>query len=120
MLVAGLVDTFDAVDARNFADIDKNGFELALVGDFKIGVDAGVGTVGAAFEIVNVGAGAADDGSNFREQSGAVLGANGKLHGEGCGALAAPLDGDAALGLIEQILNVRAQARVHGDAAAAR
>src|SRR5712691_201832 len=75
--VAGLVDAFDAQDAGNFADIDEDGFELALVGNFEIGVNARVGAVGAALEVVNVGTGAADNGGDFGEKAGAVACADG-------------------------------------------
>jgi len=53
--LAGLVDAFDTDDTGDFADIDENGFELALVGDFEVGVDARVGAIGTAFEVMNVG-----------------------------------------------------------------
>src|SRR5260370_13187447 len=117
--MAGLVDAFDAENAGNFAYIRKDSFELALVGNFEVGVDARVGAIGAAFEVVDVGAGSADDGSDFGENAGAIPGTNGKLHGEGGFGSAAPLDGDAALGLVHEILDVGAHSSVHGDAAAA-
>jgi hypothetical protein len=60
-----LVDAFDAVDALDAAYAGEDGFELAAVGDFEAGVDAGVLAIGAAFEHADVGAGAADHRSNF-------------------------------------------------------
>src|SRR5579885_720316 len=116
----GLVDALDAEDAGDFADIEEDGFELAAVRDFEIGVNARVAAVGAAFEFVNIGAGSADDGSDLREEAGAVEREDGETHRERGGGGAAPLDGDAALGLIEEILHVGAEAGVDGDAPAAR
>src|SRR5712692_6107406 len=119
MSLAGLVDAFDAENAGNFADIDEDGFELPAVGDLQIGVNAGVGAIGTALEVVNIGTGSADDGGDFGKQAGAVASSDSELDGKlGFGA-AAPLDGDAAFSLIHQILNVGAQASVHGNAAAA-
>src|SRR5947207_4345131 len=118
--MAGLVDAFDTENAGNFFDICKDGFELALIGDFKVGVDARVGAVGAAFQVVNVGAGAADNGGDVRQKARAIARANGELNGESSFGAAAPLDGDAPLGLIHQVLNVGARPRMDGDAAAAR
>src|SRR5260370_16858535 len=111
--MAGLVDAFDAENAVDFFQVGENGLQLALVGNFEVGVDARIGAVGTAFQVVNVGTGAADDGGDFGEQAGAVASADGELHGEGGGAGAAPLDGDAALGLIHHILHVWTRPRVH-------
>src|SRR5437879_8798722 len=118
--MAGLVDAFDTENARNFFDICEDGFELALISDFKVGVDARVGAVGAAFQVVNVGAGAADNGSDVCQKAGAITRADGELDGESGFGAAAPLDGDAALCLIHQVLNVGARPRMDGDAATAR
>src|SRR3989440_2809528 len=94
--MAGLVDAFDAENAGDFFDICKDGFELALIGDFKVGVDARVGAVGAAFQVVNVGAGAADNGGDGRQKAPGVARAGGGVDGgRGVGA-AVPLDGGAA------------------------
>src|SRR5438876_796324 len=120
LISAGLVDAFDAYDARDSANVRKNGFELAAVDDFEAGVDAGVIVIRAALEIANIRAGAADDSGNFRKQAGAVLGANGQLNRERGGGLPAPFDGDAALGFVEQILHVGAKLGVNRDAAAPR
>ena len=70
--MAGLVDAFDAENAGDFFDICEDSFELALIGDFKVGIDARVGAVGAALEVVNVGAGVADDGGDVCQKAGAV------------------------------------------------
>jgi hypothetical protein len=67
MSVAGLVDAFDAEDAGNFADIDEDGFELALVGDFEVGVNARISAIGAAFEVVNIGTGSEGRRGRARE-----------------------------------------------------
>ena len=58
---AGLVDAFDAVDALDFADAAEDRFELAAIYDFQVYVDLGVEAVGAAFEIVDVAAGGAEN-----------------------------------------------------------
>ena len=118
--MAGLVDAFDAENAGNFLDIDEDGFELVLVGNFEIGVDASVGAVGAAFKVVNVGTGAAYDRRDFSKKAGAVARADGELDGESGFGTAAPFDSDAALGLVHQILDDGTRSRMDGDAAAAR
>src|SRR5882724_454527 len=115
-----LIDAFYAENAGDFADIGENGLELAAVHDFQAGVNARVGAIRAAFEIADVGAGAADDGGDFREKAGAIFGANDELNREGCSGFATPLDGDAALGLIHQILHIGAKLGVHSDTATAR
>src|SRR5713226_3009817 len=120
MSLAGLVDAFDAENAGNFADIDEDGFQLTAVGDFQIGVNAGVGAVGTAFEVVNIGTRSADDGGDFGKQAGAVARTDGELDGEGGFGAAAPLDGDAAFGLVHEILDVGTHASVYGNTAAAR
>src|SRR6266852_2035976 len=118
--MAGLVDAFHTENARDFLNIDEDGFELAFIGDFEVGVDARVGAVGTAFEIMNVGTSSADDGSDFGEKAGAVACADGELDGKlGFGA-AAPLDSDAAFGLVHEILHVGTLASVDGDTAASR
>src|SRR5258706_4443525 len=116
--MAGLVDAFDAEDAGNFADIDEDGFELALIGNFEIGVNAGISAIRAAFEIVNVGTGSADDGGDFGEKAGAIARADGELDRESGFGAAAPLDGDAAFGLVHEVLDVETGACVDGHAAA--
>ena len=75
LLLAGLVDAFDAENAGNFADIDENGFELAPVRNFEVSVNArvGAGAIGTAFEVVNVGTGSADDGGDVGKKTGATL-----------------------------------------------
>src|SRR6266481_10075485 len=119
MSMAGLVNAFDAEDSGNLANIDEDGFELALVGDLEIGVNARIGAVGPAFKIVNVGACSADDGSDFRKKTGTIARADGELNRKS-GFGAAPLNGDAAFGLVHEVLDVGTSTRVHGDAAAAR
>src|SRR6266853_3946852 len=119
-LLAGLGDALDAQNTGNFLDIGEDGFKLPFVGDFEIGVNARVGAVRAAFEVMNVGTGAADDGGDFGEQAGAVARADGELDGKSGFRTAAPFDGDAAFGLVQKILDVGTHARVNGNAAAAR
>jgi len=121
ILVAGLVDAFDAQNAGDFADIDENGFELTLVGNFEIGVNAGVGAIRTAFQVVNVGTGffSADDGGDFGKKASAVARADGELDGKLGFGTAAPLDGDAAFGLVHEILHVGTSSGVHRHTAAA-
>src|SRR5437867_8789616 len=116
--MAGLVDAFDAQNARNFLYVDENGFELALVGNLQIRVDSRVAAIRTALQIMNVGTSSADNGGNFSEKAGAVACADGELDGKlGFGA-AAPLDGDAAFGLVHEILNIGTLTSMHGDTAA--
>src|SRR6266481_4499269 len=119
MSMAGLVNAFDAEDSRNLANIDEDGFELALIGNFQIGVNARIGAVGPAFKIVNVRACSADDGRDFRKKTGTIARANGELNRKS-GFGAPPLDSDAALGLVHEVLDVGTSSRMHRDAAAAR
>src|SRR6266446_10804904 len=113
--MAGLVDALDAENAGDFLNIDEDGFELAFIGDFEVGVNARVGAIGAALEIMNVGTSSADDGSDFGEKTGAVACADGELDRKlGFGA-AAPLDGYAAFGLVHEILHIGTLASVDGD-----
>jgi len=115
ILVAGLVDAFDAENAGNLADIDENGFELAPVGNFEVGINARVGAIGAAFEVVNVGTGslmtAVMSARRPARSRARMVSWTGKL---GFGS-AAPLDGDAAFGLVHEILHVGTRPGVHGD-----
>ena len=59
---SNIVETFDAEDAGDFADVGGDAFELLAVGDFQSEVDAGVQIVGMAAEGANVRAGLTDDG----------------------------------------------------------
>src|SRR5712692_9329357 len=118
--VARLVDAFDAQNARNFLYVDENGFELALVGNLQIRVDSRIAAIRTALQVMNVGTSSADDGGDFSEKAGAVACADGELDGKlGFGA-AAPLDGDAAFGLVHEILNIGTLTSMHGDTAAPR
>ena len=53
-VAGGLVDTFDAEDAGNLADVGENCLELAAINDFEAGVNASVGTIRLAFEIADI------------------------------------------------------------------
>src|SRR5216684_4422898 len=117
--MAGLVDAFDTENAGDFLNIDQDGFELAFIGDFEVGVNARVGAIGAAFQVMNVGTSSADDGGDFGEKTGAVACADGELDGKLGFGTAAPLDGDAAFGLVHEILHVGTRSGVHGHTAAA-
>ncbi len=118
--MAGLVDAFHTENAGNFLNIDEDGFELAFIGDFEVGVNARVGAIGAAFQVVNVGTSSADDGGDFGEKAGAVACADGELDGKFCFGATAPLDGDAAFGLVHEILHVGTLASVDGDSSSSR
>src|SRR5438477_3751739 len=107
--MAGLVDAFDTENAGNFFDICKDGFELALIGDFKVGVDARVSAVGAAFQVVNVGAGAADNGGEVCQKAGAIACADGEMKGVNGFRIVAQLNGEATLCLKLQVLIVGAR-----------
>src|SRR5260370_7231554 len=118
--MAGVVGAYETENAGDFLNIDEDGFELAFIGDFEVGVNARVGAIGAAFQVMNVGTSSADDGGDFGEKAGAVACADGELDGKlGFGATA-PLDGDAAFGLVHKILNVGTLPSVDGDAAPSR
>src|SRR5260370_16517383 len=111
--MAGLVDAVHAENAGDFLYVGENGFELAFIGNFEVGVDARVGAIRPAFQVMNVGTSSADDGSNLGEKAGAIPCADGGLYGKlGFGA-AAPLDGDARFSLSPQILHRRTLARAH-------
>ncbi len=88
--------------------------------------DGGVaGIAGMGFDGADVGVGVADGGGDFFQHAGAVVAVDGELDGVGLGAAGfffwrfGPLDGDAAVGLVEQILNVGTIAGVDGDTFAA-
>src|SRR5450755_951655 len=115
----GLVDPLDAVDTGDASDIDEDGFQLALVGNFQAGFDASIQVVRTACQIANIGAGTTDDCGDFGQQPGAIFGFDGKLHRECRGAIAAPLNGDAAFRLVQKILHVRTTLGVDRNAAAA-
>ena len=115
-----LVDALDAEDTGYFSNVGENRFELAAIDNFEAGFDAGILTVGAALETADIGARSADDRGDFRQKSGAVLCTDGELHRESRGAFAAPLDSNAAFGLVHEVLHVWASAGVHGNATAAR
>src|SRR5690242_16622825 len=110
-----LVDALYIKHAGDFADIGEDGLELAAIGNFQAGVDARVGAIGSAFQAVDVGSGAADYRGNLSQEAGAIAGADHELHLERDSACAAPLDGDPALRLIQQILDVRTRAGMDGD-----
>src|SRR5258708_22585375 len=101
-LLAGLGDALDAQNTGNFLDIGEDGFELTFVGDFEIGVNARVGAVRAAFEVMNVGTGAADDGGDFGEKAGAVARPDGELAGQFGLPTGHPFDCHAAFRLVPQ------------------
>src|SRR5262249_55791075 len=114
------IAALDIEHARDFLDVGQNALELFAISDIQGQLDARVEMVGAAVERADIGARFADDAGDFGQHAGTVLGANEQAHGEGILARAGPVDGDASLGLIEQVLHVGAGGAVHRDAAAAR
>src|ERR1051325_2081220 len=119
-VAGGLINALDAENTGDFANVGENGFKLAPVQNFEASVNSGVRPIRAALEIPAIGAGTADDGGNFREKTGAIFGANGELNREGCCCFTAPFDGNAAFGLIHQVLYIGAKLGVYGDTATAR
>ena len=115
-----MVNALDTEDAGHFSNVGENSFELAAVDNFEAGFDAGILAVGAALEAANIGARSANNCGDFRQKARAVLRSDGELNRESSGAFASPLHGNAAFRLIHEVLNIRATARVHRDAAAAR
>src|SRR5262249_9854606 len=115
-----LIDALYAVNAGDSANVGQDAFKLAPVDDLEAGLDAGILAIRAAFQITNVGTGAADDRGDLSQETGAILGANRELDREGGRALAAPLDRNAAFGLVEKILHAGAGTGVYRDSAAAR
>ena len=103
----------------DLANIGKNTFELAAVGNFQARFDPRIQAIRPAFQVANIGTGAADDRGDFGKKAGAILGANSQLHRKGRSAFAAPFDGDATFGLVHQILHIGTSASVDGNAAAA-
>src|ERR1043166_2401670 len=114
-----LIDALYPVNAGDFANVGENAFKLAPVDNLEAGLDTSIEAIRTAFQITNVGTGAANDGSDFGKESSAVFGANRELDREGGRALAAPLDGNATFGLVKKILHVGAGTSVHGNSAAA-
>src|SRR5215472_4474506 len=91
-------------------------------------VDCGMTLGGLGFDIADVGVGVADDGGDLLQHTGTIITEDDELDGEaglpdGCGANAAifsPLYGNAAFGLVHEILNVFAGLGVNSYAFAAR
>src|SRR5260370_1521491 len=62
----------------------------------------------------------ADDGGDIGQHAGAIFGENAQSDLESGSCLASPLDGDAAFGVIQEILHIGTAFAGNGDAAAAR
>src|SRR6185437_13940916 len=74
-----------------------------------------------AFEGADVGVDGADGGGDFGEHAGAIFGEDAEANRERSRVgYPNPFGGDAALGLVEKILNIGTGSGVHSDAAAAR
>ena len=65
-LRARLVHALNTIDAGNLSNIREDGFELALIHDFQVGIHACVAAIGPAFQIVDIGTGATDHSGDFR------------------------------------------------------
>src|SRR6185312_1548541 len=118
-------------DAWNLAEVLLKAREMAQVNGFddEVDVDGAVGG-GACLDAANVGSVFGNDGGEFLEKAGAVVDREGELDGVSCrlragGVLAAalrlgPLDLDAPVSLVQEILHVRAASCVYGDTFAPR
>src|SRR4029077_1932549 len=100
-------------------DVGEDALELFAVGNVQGHHDQGMQRLAGAFEMADVGGGAADGAGHLGENAGAILGAYAQVHRESGLGGAGPFDGDAALGFVEKIANVGAGGGVHGHAAAA-
>jgi len=125
-----LLDALDVADALDAAHLVDEAIEVADVDglddevDDRATVGGGIGAGGA-----DVGVLVGDDGGELLEQAGAVVAEDGELDGIGLGFRGSggsgvaverrPLDLDAAVGLVEKILDVGTTARMHRDAFAA-
>src|SRR6266403_1118858 len=119
-LAADLIDAFHTEHAGDFANIGQNRLQLTAIGNFQAGIDTRIRTIGTAFQTVNVGAGAADHGSDIRQQSGTIARPDSELHLESRRPFAAPFNGYAPFRLIHQILHVRTSASMNRDSPPAR
>ena len=119
----------DFADAGDLAEVQDEFVEVADVDGFYDKVDDGI-TVWCGFGVdgANVGAIVGDDGCEFFEDAGAVFAEDGEADGVGVGlggprilgiGESGPFDLDAAVGFVEEVLNVRTAASVDGDALAA-
>src|SRR5580704_1180554 len=115
-----LIDAFNAVYTCDFANTGQDGLELAAIDDFEIDVNLRVQAVRTAFEIMNVAARVAEDRGDIGQQTGTVLRANNQMDEKFSLTWSSPLNGDAALGLVQQVLHVRTRTSVHCDSSPAR
>src|SRR6267154_147051 len=120
LLASDLIDAFHTEHAGDFANISQNRLQLTAIGNFQAGIDPRIRTIGTAFQTVNVGAGAADHGSDISQQSGTVARPDRQLHLKRCRSFTAPFNGYAPFRLIHQILHVRTSASMNRDAPPAR
>src|SRR5712675_1193399 len=120
LLASDLVDAFYTEHAGDFANISQNRLQLTAIGNFQAGINTRIRTIGTAFQAVNVGAGAANQSSAIRQQSGTVARPNRELHLKGCRSFTAPFNGYAPFRLIHQILHVRTSASMNRDSPPAR
>src|SRR5215469_18338414 len=114
-----------AIDLPHAAD---DAFQVLQIGDVYDDVDGGVGSCGFGFDVADVGVGVADDCRDLLQHARAVITEHNKLNGEprlpyrggANAAVLAPLNGDAALRLVHQVLDVCARLGVHSHALATR
>src|ERR1700719_4405288 len=113
MRISDVVDAFDVEDAGD-------AFKLLAVVNVQRNFNARVHAFAATFKRADVGAGIADDVGYSSEHAGTVFGENAQTDGKRRLRRVGPIDRNAPLDLVEQILDVGAKGAVHGDAAAAR
>src|SRR6185437_2940000 len=105
----------------NFLDLQEDFFELLAVADVEGYLNFRVQIFADAFEVADVGVDGADSGGDFGEHARAILCEDAEANRESGGlGGSGPFGGDAALGLVEEILNVGTSGGMHGDAASAR
>ena len=123
----GLLRTLDGADAGDAADAENHAVEVMHVFSFDDKLDDGfVVFCFADVDITNVGVVVGNHGREFFEHAGAVVAEDrdfNRVALRAAGGLVTntrPLDGDAAIAFVEQVLHVWATARMHSDALAAR
>src|SRR5208282_686340 len=105
-LLYRLVDALDAKDAGSALDGGEDAVELAAVLDFQVHFDARAQIVLVRFERTDIGAGLADGAGDFREHAGPIFGEHQEAGDELAFGGAGPFHVNAALGFVEQVLDV--------------
>src|SRR3954452_19184088 len=117
-----LLDALHVVHAGDLAEAADDALQVAHVFDVNHHIDGRLRITGARFDVADVRAVVADDRRNLLEHAGTVLAEERELDGITLLArlVASPFDVNAAVHLVHQVLHVRAIARVHRYAFAAR